>query len=60
MTEEQIKQIKAEIKQCRAKLSSWKLTENYSAINAYKERILDLYEILEGEEDGNKIQTTEG
>ena len=51
LTEEQIKEIKAEIKQCREKLSSWKLTEHYSAINGYKERILDLYEILEGEEE---------
>ena len=50
MTDEETIKIKAEIKRCREKLNSWKLTENYSAINSYKERILDLYEVLEGEE----------
>ena len=43
-------EIKAEIKRCREKLKSWKLTENYQAINFYEQRILELYEILEVED----------
>ena len=51
LSEEEKEKIKSEIKECRAKLKGWKLTENYQAINHYEHRILDLYEKLEEENE---------
>ena len=47
LTEEEITAIKEQIKECRGKLKSWKLSANYQAIDYYEQRILDLYEMLE-------------